>query len=95
MDCRAVRWEELRDWPQLQAARVQLLQQGIEQGHLAIVQLMLELHPSLLKRCARYLMQLHGAQHKLLCMWHASNLSYNLLVFSHWHYLSCFCFANR
>ncbi|KAL0040884.1 hypothetical protein WJX79_008605 [Trebouxia sp. C0005] len=50
---RGIKWEELDIWPQLQAARVLLLQQGVEQGQPAAVQLMLQIDPSLVRQCSR------------------------------------------
>jgi len=72
MRCRGIKWEELDIWPQLQAARVLLLQQGIEQGQPAAVQLMLEIDPSLVRKCSRYVMHASGptlqhAAHAAVC----------------------------
>ena len=58
--CRGIKWEELDIWPQLLAARVLLLQQGIEQGQPAAVQLMLQIDPSLVRQCPRYVMHASG-----------------------------------
>ncbi len=72
MRCRGIKWEELEIWPQLQAARVLLLQQGIEQGQPAAVQLMLQIDPSLVRQCPRYVMHASGptlqhAAHAVVC----------------------------
>jgi len=72
MRCRGIKWEELDIWPQLQAARVLLLQQGIEQGQPAAVQLMLQIDPSLVRQCPRYVMHasvaiLQHAAHAAVC----------------------------
>ena len=58
--CRGIKWEELDIWPQLLAARVLLLQQGIEQGQPAAVQLMLQIDPSLVRQYPRYVMHASG-----------------------------------
>lgn len=72
MSFRNIKWEELVIWPQLQSARVHMLQQGIEQGQPAAVQLMLEIDPSLVRKCSRYVMHASGptlqhAAHAAVC----------------------------
>ena len=83
MRCRGIKWEELDIWPQLQAARVLLLQQGIEQGQPAAVQLMLQIDPSLVRQCSRYVA--HASGPTLLFVQHAIHddhkLSYTTLCF--------------
>ncbi len=84
MRCRGIKWDELEIWPQLQAARVLLLQQGIEQGQPAAVQLMLQIDPSLVRQCSRYVA--HASGPTLLFVQHAihddNNLGYITFCFT-------------